>query len=103
MGRFVYDSTVSVDIEDRTLAHIQCVVATKLRRSESFSFTWREDAASGDGRTSVWVHPAASLVFCYAGSRPPQLSAAWVEALTFAANSASGLHLVAEPSGQVGR
>ena len=39
MGRFIYDSAgASVDIEDRTLAHLRIVIMTKLRRSESFMF-----------------------------------------------------------------
>ena len=37
MGRFIYDTMAnSVDIDDRTLAHLRIVVMNKLRRSESF-------------------------------------------------------------------
>lgn len=98
MGKFIYDGSVKVEIEDRALAHVQVVVNTKLRRGEPFSFTWREDQAAGDGRTSVWIHPASSLVFRYYGSRRPSLNTAWVDALAYTANSSGGLRLVPEPS-----
>lgn len=98
MGKFIYDGTVKVDIEDRTLAHLQVVVGTKLRRGEPFYFTWREEVSTGDGRTSVWVNPAASIVFKFYGSRRPQLNLAWVDALAYTANSANGLHIVPEPA-----
>ena len=39
MGRFIYDTNAnSVDIEDRTLAHLRIVIMNKLRRSEPFMF-----------------------------------------------------------------
>lgn len=95
----MYDGTVKLEIEDRTLAHLQTVIGTKLRRGESFFFTWREDASLGDGRTSVWLHPSADLVFRFYGSRRPSLNPAWIDALTFTANSGSGLRVVPEPQG----
>jgi hypothetical protein len=97
VGKFIYADSVKVDIEDRALAHLQVVISNKLRRSEAFTFTWREDASVGDGRTSVWLHPAVPLVYRFYGSRRPQLNPAWVEALAYTANSPSGLHLVPEP------
>jgi hypothetical protein len=98
MGRLIYDGTVRVDLEDRTLAHLQLVITTKLRRGEPFYFTWRDDASVGDGRTTVWLHPACSLVFKFYGSRRSQLNPAWVDALSFTANSSTGLYLVPEPA-----
>lgn len=41
--------------EDRTLAHVEAAIETKLRRGEPFMFTWNIDTAEGSGRTSVWV------------------------------------------------
>lgn len=99
MGRFNYDGSVKVDFDDRVLAHLQVVITQKLRRGEPFPFTWRNDASLGDGRTTVWLHPNASLVYKYHGSRQPQLNRAWLEALTNAANSTAGLHVVPEPEG----
>jgi len=97
VGRFTYDGTVKVDFDDRVLAHLQVVISQKLRRGEPFPFTWRNDASIGDGRTTVWLHPSASLVYRYSGSRQPAINRAWLEALTQAANSTGGLTLVPEP------
>ncbi|MFI8634042.1 ATP-dependent DNA ligase [Microbacterium sp. NPDC077663] len=98
MGKFIYEDSIKVDFEDRTLAHLQQVIGNKLRRGESFHFTWRDDKSIGEGRTSVWLHPHASLVFKYYGSRQSRINRAWSEALMYAANSPAGLHLVPEPA-----
>lgn len=98
MGKFIYDGDVKTEIEDRALAHIQLVVTAKLRRGEPFGFTWREDMSVGGGRTTVWVHPGASIVYKYYGGRQPAINRAWVEALAFTANSPTGLYLIPEPA-----
>jgi len=97
MGKFVYQQTTAVEIEDRALAHLQVVIFDKLRRNEAFAFTWRNDPSIGDGRTTVWINAASSLVFQFHGSRAPQLAEEWLEALAVVANSPTGLHLVPEP------
>lgn len=97
MGKFTYDGIVRVDFEDRLLLHLQLVIGAKLRRGESFHFAWKDDTSIGDGRTIVWLHPRASLVYKYYGSRTPSINMAWIEALTFTANSTMGLHVVPEP------
>lgn len=97
MGKLIYDASVRVDFDDRTLAHLQLVIAAKLRRGESFPLTWKDDASRGSGRTSVWLHPRCSLVFKFDGSRLPRLNRAWAEALADTANSPSGLYVVPEP------
>ncbi len=98
MGKFIYDGSTKVDIEDRALAHVQVVVGTKLRRGEAFYFTWREDASVGDGRTSVWLHESIPVVYRFSGSRRPELNTAWLDALAYTANSSAGLHVVPEPA-----
>lgn len=97
MGKFTYDTIIKVDFEDRLLAHLQIVIGTKIRRGESFHFTWKDDASIGDGRTSVWIHPRCSMVYKFYGSRRPAINRAWVEALTITANSVAGLHVTPEP------
>ncbi len=72
MGRFTYQSTVKADFEDRLLAHLQSVIMAKVRRGESFTFTWKDDMSTGGGRTTVYIHPHASMVFKYSGGRSPQ-------------------------------
>ncbi|GAB3633318.1 hypothetical protein GCM10027421_26710 [Microbacterium shaanxiense] len=101
MGKFIYEGNVKTEIEDRALAHVQMVVMAKLRRGEPFSFSWREDASVGGGRTTVWVHGGSSLVFKFHGGRQPSINRAWVEALAYAANSPTGLYLVHEPAEDV--
>jgi hypothetical protein len=97
VGKFIFENAIKVEIEDRALAHLQTVMVTKLRRGESFCFTWEDDASVGDGRTSVWLHPAANITFKFHGSRDPQLNPEWIHALGHVANTADGLSLVPEP------
>jgi hypothetical protein len=98
VGKFQYDGIVKVDFEDRTLAHLQAVIGAKIRRGESFHFTWKDDTSIGDGRTTVWIHPRVSLVYKYYGSRQPALNRAWVDQLMFNANSITGLYVTPEPA-----
>lgn len=97
MGKFIYDSMIKVDFEDRLLAHLQLVIGAKLRRGESFHSTWKDDSSLGSGRTMVWVHPRVSLVYKFYGSRQPSVNRAWVEALMYTANASTGLYAVSEP------
>jgi hypothetical protein len=98
MGKFIYENTIKVDFEDRLLNHLQVVITTKLRRGEAFTFVWKDDTSIGDGRTMVWLHPTASIVFKFYGSRRPSLNPAWLDALSSVANSNTGLYVVPEPS-----
>lgn len=98
MGKFIYENTIKVDFDDRLLAHLQTVITTKLRRGESFTFMWKDDSSIGDGRTMVWLHGNASLVFKFYGGRRPALNPAWLDALRTVANSNSGLYVVPEPA-----
>lgn len=79
------------------LAHLQLVIGGKIRRGESFHFSWRDDSAVGDGRTIIWIHPNSHLTYKFYGSRAPQINRGWVEALMQTANSGQGLHIVPEP------
>ena len=97
MGKLNYAGLVKVDFEDRLLAHLQMVIGTKLRRGESFHFTWRDDESIGDGRTCIWLHPQIPIIYKFYGSRTPKLNPAWIDALAYAANSPNGLHIVPEP------
>ena len=97
MGKFIFDSNLKADFEDRLLAHLQAVIMAKVRRGESFVFTWKDDISTGGGRTSVYIHPHVSLVFKFHGGRTPQLNPAWLQALTYNANTVRGLYVVPEP------
>lgn len=99
MGQLVYASTFEARFDDRVLAHLQVVIVAKLRRQESFAFSWSNAREDGSGRASVWLHPAIPLVFTFHGSRVPTLSRAWIDALMSSANSSGGLRVVPEPTG----
>ncbi len=97
MGRFIYDTlNNSIDIEDRTLAHLRIVIMNKLRRSESFMFTVDLDS-EGISRRSFWMHPSVPLQFAFHGSREPRLNRLWIDALMVSASSPNGLFVVSEP------
>lgn len=98
MGSLTYGAgTPEIDIEDRTLAHLQFVIAVKLRRNEQFMLTWEHGMERGGGRSAIWISPYIPVHFRYTGGRPPKLNRAWLEALVDAANGPSGLHHVPEP------
>jgi hypothetical protein len=52
--------TERFEFDDRVLAHLRVVIVTKLRRRESFTFTWNLPAMSGSGRVSLWMDPAST-------------------------------------------
>lgn len=97
MGKFTYDSSIKADFDDRLLAHLQAVIMAKVRRGESFTFTWKDDLSLGGRRTTVYIHPQASMVFKFYGGRTPPLNPAWLHAFTYTANSSRGLYVVPEP------
>lgn len=100
MGKILYgESGMEVVFDDRAMAHLQVVIGAKLRRSESFFFSWRDDLSVGDGRSSVWMDRSIPLYFRYSGSRPITLNREWLEILTQSANSTHGLQFSPEPDG----
>ena len=94
MGSLSYDGGRPIEFEDRTLAHLQIVIGSKLRRGESFYFSW---PASDGGRTTIWLHPALSLRYDYTTNQMPALNRSWVEKLSERAYGPGGLVLLAEP------
>ncbi len=97
MGKLFYDSDTAIEFDDRLLAHLQIVIAGKLRRNESFFFSWRDDQEAGDGRSVIWLHPALPLRFKYVGGRMPLINRVWIEELSRTANSTGGLMALPEP------
>ena len=83
-----------IHIEDRALAHLKVVIATKLRRQESFTLSWQH--FDGSGRSTIWIHPSIPLRFVFGGEQAPQLNLKWIEALMSSANSTGGIALVEE-------
>ncbi|AND15215.1 ATP-dependent DNA ligase [Rathayibacter rathayi] len=98
MGQFLYGTPPAViEIEDRTLAHLQIVIYAKFRRDERFSLTLDSMPEGARGRHSFWMNPNIALQFHFAGSRQPTINPTWVELLMDAANSGGGLRLLTEP------
>ena len=97
MGTIYYGgSATPIHIEDRTLAHLKVVIATKLRRSESFTVTWKHPDDQPRGRSTIWLHPSIPLRFVFDDPEPADLSREWIEELANSANSSGGITLVAE-------
>ncbi len=88
---FYGDSGTPVDIDDRALAHLKIAITTKLRRGESFMFSWKHADDQPRGRSSLWLHPAIPLRFVFETVEAPELSREWIEELMKAANSAGGI------------
>jgi len=77
MGTLEYNSSrPAIEIEDETLAHLKVIIATKLRRQESFMMTWvSDDAAASTGRLSAWIHPSIPMVMAFDSSTLPPIDA----------------------------
>lgn len=98
MGYLLYGLPAeAIDIDDRTLAHVKIVMLAKLRRDESFAFSFEYDLSDGSGRSTVWIHPTIPLQFKFLGSRQPAINREWLEVLIVSANSVDGMRLVPEP------
>lgn len=98
MGTLNYGSRVTLDVDDRTLTHLQIVIIGKLRRSEGFTFSWRA-SGSGDGeRSTLWMHAGVDLHFTFGPGSPQTINRSWLELLSAAANSNAGLYLLPEPT-----
>ncbi|MCT1479911.1 hypothetical protein [Microbacterium sp. p3-SID336] len=97
MGSLTYGSGANViSIEDRALAHLKVVIATKLRRNESFTLSWRHPEGEEPGRSTIWLHPSIPLRFTFDDPEPPQLNMRWIEDLMHSANSSGGITLLDE-------
>jgi hypothetical protein len=97
MGTIYYGGAATpIHIEDRALAHLKVVIATKLRRGESFTLSWRHADDEPRGRTTVWLHPSIPLRFVFDDPEPAMLSREWIEDLANSANSSGGIMLVPE-------
>ncbi len=83
--------SLPVELPDRVLAHVKVVIATKLRRGESFMLSWEHP---GDvGATSIWMQPSIPLRFVFDSAEPESLDGAYLQQLAHTANSSRGLVL----------
>ncbi|RFA17932.1 DUF7882 family protein [Subtercola boreus] len=98
MGTLLYGSpSIEVSFDDRALTHLQIVITAKLRRRESFIFSWNDAPEAGSGRSAIWLDPSSTIYYRFYGSRIPTINREWIDALMESANSGSGLFFTSEP------
>ena len=92
MGTLYYGSAEhAIEIDDVALAHLKVVIATKLRRNESFTLSWRHDVGQPQGRSTIWLHPSIPLRFEFGDPTAPELDPQRIQAYANSANSSGGL------------
>lgn len=91
-----YGGADPIQIEDRALAHLKVVIATKLRRNESFTLSWKHPEGDAPGRSTIWLHPSIPLRFVFDEPEPPELHMEWITAMANSANTSGGITLVPE-------
>lgn len=92
MGKLYYGGDSDpTELPDRVLAHVKAVVASKLRRGESFTLSWRHDPDGPPGRSTLWLHPSIPLRFVFSGQDGESLDPELLRRLALAAGSTAGL------------
>jgi hypothetical protein len=84
------------EFEDRLLAHLKVAIAAKLRLREGFLLNWQVAASDGSGRVSLWMSPDVPLSFEFGGSRAPELSRTWLDALSRSSHGIRGMVALTE-------
>ena len=94
MGRLYYgNATDAIVMPDHTLAYLRVIATTKLRRSESFSVSWRHPDDVAGGRSTIWLHCSIPLRFEFDSAESYELDRSQLEEMAKAANSSGGLTL----------
>ncbi len=94
MAKLFYGTTPEpIAIDDRMLAHVKVVVATKLRRGESFTLSWTHGPNEAVGRSTIWLQPSIPLRFVFDSEQPESLDQNLLKRMANDANSSRGLSL----------
>ncbi|MDQ1082991.1 MULTISPECIES: hypothetical protein [Microbacterium] len=94
MAKLYYGTTTEpISIDDRLLAHVKVVVATKLRRGESFTLSWVHRPGEPAGRSTIWLQPSIPLRFVFDSEQPETLDQNLLKRMANDANSSRGLSL----------
>lgn len=94
MGYLYYAAEpLPAELPDRVLAHVKVIVATKLRRGESFMLSWKQPADEAPGLTSIWIQPSIPLRFVFDSPEHEELDSGYLTELAHAAQSTRGLVL----------
>ena len=92
MGHLYYGNLPDpIEFPDRLLAHLKVVIATKLRRHESFTMSWRNAADDEGGGSTLWIEPSIPLRFVFGSAAPEPLHAPTLSELANRASSTAGL------------
>lgn len=86
-------SATPIHIDDLALAHLKVVIASKLRRHESFTVSWTHSENQHPGRSTIWLHPSIPLRFVFEEPESPVLSREWLEDLANSAHASGGIVL----------
>lgn len=94
MGYLFYGNTpCPIVVPDRVLAHVKVVIATKLRRSESFTLSWQHPEGAARGRSTIWIHAAIPLRFVFDTADAEMLDREYLHELALAAGSSGGMKI----------
>lgn len=92
MGTLFYGTSSQPTLmTDSVLAHLKVVVATKLRRNEAFTLSWRHLSDETPGRTTLWLQPSIPLRFVFESDEPEALNPSILKDMVNQANSSGGL------------
>ncbi len=94
MGLLFYGGMAqAIAVPDELLAHAKVVIATKLRRGESFTLSWRHAEGEQPGRSTIWLEPSIPLRFVFSTTESPTIDPDLLRSLATEANSTAGLLL----------
>ncbi|WP_449278845.1 DUF7882 family protein [Leucobacter sp. GX24907] len=97
MGTLIYNDTLRLRIDDRTLEHLRFVVFEKLRKKESFALTWVDCKSSKQAAsTSIWISSEIPIGFQLSGESEAELSREQLETLMKMSYSNRGLIIRSE-------
>jgi hypothetical protein len=92
MGSLFYgNDTHAIDIPDRVLAHLKVIIATKLRRGESFTISWNHPDYVAGGRSTLWMHASIPVRFIFESAEADSLDTGVLQRLASEAGRSGGL------------
>ena len=89
---------VNIEFSSGAATVLKIVIATKLRRQESFMMTWLPITDGPDQRATVWIHPAIPLQFGFDAAAPAAIDPHLIAEMMKSLNATGELvldHLVA--------
>lgn len=99
MGTLEYVTAEHIaEIDDRTLAHLQVVICSKLRRDERFTLRLAPADRAAGPVTVLWMTSTIPVVFTFTQPTRHTLNPEWLRLLAEAAASNAGLWVIPEPA-----